>query len=931
MKTFYKQSLLLLISTLVVVTQLFANQVIVKGTVKNSNGAPVANQQVCIADSLGCGGVQCVYTNANGYYIDTLNCPNANIQYVISYTANCNNTFLENIHLVGASGIVESNFITCIPPPPTCIANFLFSVAGPAVQFTSISTVTSGNNDTISNHYWNFGDGTSLSGNDRNPVHTYTQPGNYTVKLAITSSSGCQDTIIKVVTIQSPATGCVAAFTAARVPGTIRKIGFSSWMSEPGSLDTIVTRNWNFGDNTTIGGNVVNPVHEYATNGQYNVCLRIVTVNGCEKTICKLVSVTDTIPPPPSCLASFTTTSSGLTASFNSATSTNANSIVSRNWYFGDGSGLFGTNTIAPSHTYNQPGTYTVCLRIISSNGCIDSICKNITIQGSATGCTPSFVWEHVAGAVRTIKFNSIASTPGVNDTIVSRIWNFGDGVVLNGNIINPTHQYIQNGQYNVCLKIITVKGCEKTFCKTVLVNDTITPPTTCLSCFEVPVTAQVQQSITLNSSCSKAADSTDTIISRLWNFGDGSVVTTTATSIQHTYTAPGTYTICLTIKTARGCEKKTCKQLIVGGGATSCVAAFIWEAIPGAVRTVKFNSSGSLGSNNTDTIIRRRWSFGDSTFLDGNVVAPLHQYAQNGTYNVCLTINTASGCEKKICKLVTVQNFASCEATFTYENLPATTNSQRPVRFNSAASHGISATDTIVERFWTFGDGTSLGGNIINPIHNYLQPGSYNVCLKIRTASGCIDTTCKNIFIPVPVICRAEFTSEKIGPKKMRFNSAPSVIAGGDTIISRRWTFGNGQILTGNVPNPVHQYNFPGTYIVCLRIETSKGCRSEICKQVLVTDSIPANPNGGPVRIVSLYPVPTTTILYPVVWSQFAGVNAEIAIFDIYGVKKWSQNKLLNQGNNIYSVPTGNLPAGPYFFRVTTVYGTLSRPFYKL
>jgi PKD repeat protein len=52
---------------------------------------------------------------------------------------------------------------------------------------------------------------------------------------------------------------------------------------------------------------------------------------------------------------------------------------VSFEWSFGDGN----TTTLqSPSHTYAANGTYTVCLSVTSINGCVDSVCSFVTIQG---------------------------------------------------------------------------------------------------------------------------------------------------------------------------------------------------------------------------------------------------------------------------------------------------------------------------------------------------------------------------------------------------------------------------------------------------------------------------------------------------------------------------------------------------------------------
>jgi cytochrome c len=46
---------------------------------------------------------------------------------------------------------------------------------------------------------WNFGDGTPVS-NDANPTHTFTEPGQYTVRLLVTDTTGKSGTSTLVVT-----------------------------------------------------------------------------------------------------------------------------------------------------------------------------------------------------------------------------------------------------------------------------------------------------------------------------------------------------------------------------------------------------------------------------------------------------------------------------------------------------------------------------------------------------------------------------------------------------------------------------------------------------------------------------------------------------------------------------------------------------------
>jgi len=76
-------------------------------------------------------------------------------------------------------------------------------------------------------------------------------------------------------------------------------------------------------------------------------------------------------------LAGFTSAINGLNVVFTN-TSTGA---ATHQWDFGDGNTSSDTN---PIHNYSADGSYTVCLTAISSDGCVASLCKTISV--SATG-----------------------------------------------------------------------------------------------------------------------------------------------------------------------------------------------------------------------------------------------------------------------------------------------------------------------------------------------------------------------------------------------------------------------------------------------------------------------------------------------------------------------------------------------------------------
>ncbi|HEX6913942.1 MAG TPA: PKD domain-containing protein, partial [Chitinophagaceae bacterium] len=720
-----------------------ANSIIVKGYVKFSNGSPAVNHAVWIStDSattpFACWQTSMTYTNANGYYIDTLNCDSGNIVKVRIVVMNCNGTYLvETPMLNSGANVIERNFTLCTP---ACDANFVFNTSNLTASFQSTSVAPPGS--TITGFNWSFGDGSTAS--QPGVSHTYSAAGTYTVVLVITTSAGCVDSVAKQVTVFNAAGTCHAVFIDSML--TPNKFIFLSGASTTASNDYISQRIWKFGDGTGMSGNAINP-----------------------------------------------------------------------------------------DHVYQQSGTYQVCLKIISNKGCVDSTCHSITVVVPPTSCVANFNYQKAASSTPyTVVFNSSASA-GVSatDSIVSRYWTFGDGTQLGGNVVSPVHVYNAQGYYQVCLKITTVSGCQKTECKIVNLADS-----GCHANFSFNLTAAGMVYFT------NTSNTLGTNAQYYWTFGNTAGSTAINPVIQ---LAPGTYNVCLRVFTST-CVDSVCKTITIPPPpATNCEAAFQFVGVAPAPGTTgykfEFNSSNSHATNQPgDSIIHRTWFWGDGSSTTGNAVLATHVYVQPGNYTACLAIQSASGCIDTSCKVISVPlpNQLFCASKFTWEYLPATSAAGKLVKFNSHISAAAPG-DSIISRLWQFGDGTSLSGNVVAPVHQYNQVGTYNVCLKITTASGCVRTECKMVVVPnVAIGCVPHFVWQRTAPKQVNFNSSMSWVPVGDSIIERKWNFGDASpVLGGNVVSPVHQYQNFGIYTVSLKIKTAQLCEKTFYNVVRVQDSV--------------------------------------------------------------------------------------------
>ncbi|MEQ1733170.1 MAG: PKD domain-containing protein [Bacteroidia bacterium] len=148
------------------------------------------------------------------------------------------------------------------------------------------------------------------------------------------------------------------------------------------TINSASVYNWDFGDGTTT--NTPNPIHTYATMGEYNVCLTVTTDSTCYSQLCNVqkigyggnkikANITSTAQPASPTITFNTTIISG-TAPFN------------YNWDFGDSSYSAVPN---PTHTYNDSGIYNVILRLDNAT---DTTIVNYTAKvGITNACDANY------------------------------------------------------------------------------------------------------------------------------------------------------------------------------------------------------------------------------------------------------------------------------------------------------------------------------------------------------------------------------------------------------------------------------------------------------------------------------------------------------------------------------------------------------------
>jgi PKD repeat protein len=289
----------------------------------------------------------------------------------------------------------------------------------------------------------------------------------------------------------------------------------------------------------------------------------------------------------------------------------------------------------------------------------IGFLCLIVGLNAKAQ-CNASFNDTSTVCAV--IQFTDMST--GTN-SLTQYFWNFPQGSPSTSTLQSPSATYTANGNYTVCLSIFNASPtCSSTACQTITIN-----------CFTTSCTANFNSSVCVPSGTnaqmffSNTSPGTNSTTVYEWDLGNSA--TSTLINPTATYSANGTYSVCLSYTTYAPayCTASICKTVNINCvPVNSCAANFFSVTCVSNTVTnsaqVSFSNT-STGTNSTTTYF---WNFGNtstSTATNG-----ITTYTANGTYTVCLSISTGSLCSDSICNVITVSCVPlpspTCQANFT-------------------------------------------------------------------------------------------------------------------------------------------------------------------------------------------------------------------------------------------------------------------------
>ena len=472
-------------------------------------------------------------------------------------------------------------------------------------------------------------------------------------------------------------------------------------------------------------------------------------------------------------------------------------------WDFGDNT--FSTQN-SPSKTYPDKGVYTVKLLVKDNNGCSDSAKKQIKVSAVSASFTVSTSFVNNSGCPPVI-----ARFTNTSVNASSSYWDFGDGSFAT--ISNPSHTYTYAGKYKVKLKVIGDAGTEDEYEEEVEVKGPYATITT--SSKGGCLTKEIEFQVTALNAVDFA-----------WDFTDGIVTTTTASTIKHTFKDPGIYKPRLILSDQAGCKGTAFLQdpIVIDKLDVKLSATPEFVCDEGWITFAPQFNSYSIDELKEEA--EYKWSFDAGLQVEDDATAtPRFFLDKIQEFNFTLTTTTAYGCTQTVSK--TVHAYPKPVSTIT---APLQACQDEQVSFGGAVSRVNDVTWK-----WDFGNGST--GNVQAPPKQvYSKTGLSEVSLIVTSKDGCSDTALHNITIqPKPVI-NASAASAVICQGKSTTLSA----GGGITYL---WSPAP-DLSNPQVPDPVAAPRVSTTYTVS--VTDANGCSNtdDVSIRVAAPFKIQATPD---------------------------------------------------------------------------------------
>jgi len=388
------------------------------------------------------------------------------------------------------------------------------------------------------------------------------------------------------------------------------------------------------------------------------------------------------------------------------------------------------------SHTYTQPGTYTVTLSVFDSIDGSDSETKKRAVV--------------VGHNIDSLTLSDTLGCPGQDFAFTAHNpygvatwrWDFGDGTVSTDTSLTQIHSYVDPGIYEFELTVTGDCG-QKVLIDSVHILNCAAPYFTA-----DPKAGCVPFTVVFVDSSGPAIDSSggnyDTvgiIVHWSWDFGNGETreYDLPTDTIDIEYTDSGTYEVTLAVTTDSGGVSSYSETISAWPevSADFTAAPLAGCQTPGRQFIVAFKREATGDTAWT-------WDFGDgdSAFIQN----PYHAYTTPGVYSVTLEVLGACGAE-----VTSISQSDMIHLSDQLNEITLSLSADTVMIDSILTASDLSPIAAIVYRSWDFGDESVVTDTSAVLDHTYTQEGSYWVTLTRSNSCDTLVDSAQIVVIPPP------------------------------------------------------------------------------------------------------------------------------------------------------------------------------------
>lgn len=280
-----------------------------------------------------------------------------------------------------------------------------------------------------------------------------------------------------------------------------------------------------------------------------------------------------------------------------------------------------------------------------------------------------------------------------------------------------------------------------------------------------------------------------------------------------------------------------------------------------------------NLSYGNLNLVNQWIWDFGNGQ--TSSIPNPTYQYAQSGNYEVKLIVNNTNGCSSTYVKNIRVSKYP--KADFRIKQLDCNSGTIDLEDLSSISTSEVAQGGRIVQRIWSFGDGTYWQASPLNT--TYIRKGNislssidgvmpflanvtplaggrkYTITLTVVDDAGCSASTSKEITLLNSDLPTVNFSSTPAcATVPTRFTDMSTLPTNTNGEINQwKWIFKTDmgiKLDSTTLQNPFYTFLTAGTYQVELTAQNSNGCKRTLAKNIVVNSSLTSqfqtSTNGG-------------------------------------------------------------------------------------